>query len=423
MILVKTSFRCSWNFLKRYFKYRGDLNMFGKLPPKVFFLSVFLVFIISGVSITQEDEMRMRARDLGIEAGILKPGKFNAITDVEGVKVGSVSLIEGNNIRTGVTAILPYDGNIFQQKVPGAVYVINAFGKSVGLPQIEELGTIETPILLTNTLNVPLVADALIEYVINLPGNERVGSVNPVVGETNDGYLNDIRGRHVSKEHVFEAINKASSGPVEEGSVGAGTGTSCLGFKGGIGTSSRILTQSLGGYTVGVLVQTNFGGILRINGAPVGRELKRYYLSGRLNYQVDGSCMIIVATDAPLTPRNLKRLAKRCSQALGRVGSFTSNGSGDYVIAFSTNLSGRVPYRHRERTREVELMYNDNLSPLFLACVEATEEAIYNSMFMAKTITGRGGNQVKAIPITEVKKILEKYNALHWNEKLPAYKE
>jgi len=365
----------------------------------------------------------MRARDLGVEVGILKPGKYNAITDVEGVRVGSVTLIKGDNIRTGVTAILPHGGNIFQDKVPAAVYVINAFGKSVGLPQIEELGNIETPIILTNTLNVPIVADALIEYIINLPGNENVGSVNPVVGETNDGYLNDIRGRHIKKEDVFEAIRKAHSGPVEEGSVGAGTGTSCLGFKGGIGTSSRVLPKSMGGYTVGVLVQTNFGGILRINGAPVGRELNRYAYSNRLNYQLDGSCMIIIATDAPLSPRNLKRLAKRSMEALGRVGSFSSNGSGDYVIAFSTNLSGRVPYRHKERTRNVELLYNNNISPLFLAVVEATEEAIYNSMFMAKTIIGKNGHKVEAIPLEKVKKILEKYNALKWSEKLPTYKD
>jgi len=383
---------------------------------------ILLALVIFGNSVfCQETEKRMRARDIGIEIGILKPGKYNAITDVEGVLVGSETLIEGENVRTGVTAILPHGGNIFQEKVPAAVYVINAFGKSVGLPQIEELGNIETPILLTNTLNVPLVADALIEYVIGLPGNERVGSVNPVVGETNDGYLNDIRNRHVRKEHVFAALKKVSSGPVEEGSVGAGTGTSCLGFKGGIGTSSRILPVSLGGYTVGVLVQTNFGGNLTINGAPVGRELGRYSYANRLNYETDGSCMIIVATDAPLTPRNLKRLAKRCTQALGRVGSFTSNGSGDYVIAFSTERSGRIPYRTRERARNVELLYNDSLSPLFLACMEATEEAIYNSMFMATTITGRDGHRVEAIPVEQVKQVLEKYNVLYWNKNLPPF--
>ncbi|MFC1557227.1 P1 family peptidase [candidate division KSB1 bacterium] len=370
---------------------------------------------------------RKRPRDLGIDIGILQPGQWNAITDVEGVKVGHTTLIEGDNIRTGVTVIVPHDGNLFREKVPGAVYVGNAFGKAIGFTQVEELGNIETPVALTGTLNIWRVADGLVSYMLDTQENRNVGSINPVVGETNDGGLNDIRGRHVNAGHVAEALRNASGGPVEEGNVGAGTGTRCLGFKGGIGTSSRVLPEGSGGYTVGVLVQTNFGGILTINGAPVGRELDQFYSPRGLGdnsgneseYEVDGSCMIVIATDAPLSARNLKRLAKRSYLAFGRVGSFSSNGSGDYSIAFSTNPAVRIAGGQGPERNTVDID-NNSMSPLFLAVVEATEEAIYNSMFMATDMTSRG-RTVHAIPIDETVKILEKYNALKWNSRLNPY--
>jgi D-aminopeptidase len=356
--------------------------------------------------------------------GVLKPGPLNAITDVEGVRVGHVTIWRGDSVRTGVTAILPHGGNLFQEKVPAAIYVGNGFGKLAGVTQVEELGTLETPILLTNTLSVPQVADALIQYMLSLPGNEEVRSVNPVVGETNDGWLNDIRGRHVRKEDVFAAIEGATAGPVEEGSVGAGTGTRALGFKGGIGTSSRRLPDRLGGWTVGVLVQSNYGGILEINGAPVGRELGVYSYRDRLRYaDGDGSCMIVVATDAPLSARNLKRLARRAMLGLAKTGSFSSNGSGDYVIAFSTARALRQPYSPEQRSRQVELLYNDAMSPLFLAVVEATQEAVYNSLFKATTVVGRAGHRAEAIPIDKVVEICRKYNALNWSKLLPSWKE
>lgn len=367
------------------------------------------------------DTIRPRAREVGIEVGILKPGPWNAITDVEGVKVGHVTLWEGDSVRTGVTVILPHGGNIFQEKVPAAVYVGNGFGKLTGYTQIEELGTIETPIVLTNTLNVPLVADAVVEYVLSQKGNEGVCSVNPVVGETNDGWLNDIRGRHVKKEHVFKAIKGAKSGPVEEGCVGAGTGTICFGFKGGIGTSSRVLPKSRGGYMVGVLLQSNFGGVLEINGAPVGRELGRFYMSKDIPSQEGGSCMIVVATDAPLSPRNLKRLAKRAILGLAKTGSFSSNGSGDYVIAFSTHKSGRQPHAPEEKTRSVELLYNRWMSPLFLAVMEATQEAVYNSLFKATTVKGIKGHVAEALPIDRTLEICRRYNILNWHKRLPPW--
>ena len=361
---------------------------------------------------------RGRARDYNITTGILSTGNWNAITDVPGVKVGHQSVDNGDNIRTGVTAILPHSGNIFQDKVAAAVYIGNGFGKMMGISQIQELGNIETPILLTNTLNAPKVADALIDYMINLPGNENIKSINSIVGETNDGGLNDIRGRHVQKEHVLQALRNASSGAVKEGNIGAGVGTECLGFKGGIGTSSRILPKSKGGYTVGVLVQTNFGGVLNINGAPVGRELMNYYMmEPKEKYKADGSCMIIIATDAPLSSRNLERLAKRSYIAFGNVGGFTSNGSGDYSIAFSTHPSTRVPYNHQEKkVLKTEDLHNDELSPLFMAVWEATEEAILNSMFAAEDMIGINRNEVKALPIPETLEILKKYNALHHHE-------
>src|SRR6266536_31323 len=284
---------------------------------------------------------RPRARDLGIIVGILPTGALNAITDVAGVLVGHTTITRGDTIRTGVTAVLPHNGNLFRQKVPGAIFVGNGFGKLMGSSQVDELGEIETPIMLTSTLSVPRVADSLVSYSLALPGNEDVQSVNPLVAETNDGFLNDIRGRHISPDDVVSAIKNAKGGPVEEGCVGAGTGTVAFGFKGGIGTSSRKLPEKLGGYTVGVLVQTNFGGVLTMAGAPVGRELGRYYLREELQQEGsptdrgNGSVMIVVATDAPVEARNLRRMASRAMLGLGRTGSAGSNGSGDYVIAFS----------------------------------------------------------------------------------------
>ncbi len=371
---------------------------------------IFVVILFS-FSASCNSQNQLRTRDLGIEPGILTPGNLNAITDVEGVSVGQKTLIVGDSIRTGVTVIMPHQGNIFQQKVPAAVFVGNGFGKALGFTQIEELGNIETPIALTNTLNVFLVANSLIDYTLSIPGNAGIRSVNPVVGETNDGWLNDVRGRHVKSKHVFEAIKSASTKSVEEGNVGAGTGTRCLGFKGGIGTSSRVLPANKGGYTVGVLVQTNFGGILRINGAPVGEELNNYYMANDVPYVVDGSCMIIIATDAPLSARNLKRLAKRSFLAFGVVGSFSSNGSGDYSIAFSTNPAVRIPYSSKQMERIIPEVSNNNMSPLFLAVVEATEEAIYNSLFMATKMSGQKGRVMEALPIEKTLEIMDKYKA------------
>lgn len=365
----------------------------------IFFLTLSLTFF------SAEDRPRMR--EFGIETGIIEPGEWNAITDVAGVKVGQVTLIEGENIRTGVTAILPHAGNIYQNKVPAAVYVANGYGKLTGYTQIEELGTIETPVILTNTLSVPTAANALIGYTLSLPGNERVDSVNAVVGETNDGWLNDIRGRHVKTEHVIEAIKKAQSGPVEEGCVGAGTGTTCYGYKGGIGTASRKLPESRGGYTVGVLVQTNHGGVLQISGFPVGIRLGNYYMSRDLEDLPEGSCMIVVATDAPLDSRNLKRLAKRALLGIARTGGFYSSGSGDYAVAFSTAEGLRVPHRSPSPTKQIEILRNRNLSPLFLAAAEAAEEAILNSLFKARDMEGKDGSKVEALPLDKLKKIME----------------
>jgi len=366
----------------------------------------FLAFIFLGTTFVSS-EHRPRVREFGIQTGILEPGPLNAITDVAGVRVGQVTLIQGEEVRTGVTAILPHGGNLFQEKVPGAIYVANGFGKLTGITQVEEMGSIETPVILTNTLSVPTAADAVLDFILSLPGNESVGSVNPVVGETNDGYLNDIRGRHVRKEHVIKAIRKASPGPVEEGCVGAGTGTSCYGWKGGIGTSSRRLPESRGGYTVGVLVQTNHGGIFQINGYPVGVKLGNYYMKRYLDEPSEGSCMVVVATDAPLDPRNLKRLAKRALLGIPRTGGFYSNSSGDYAIAFSTAKRVRIPHRSREKTRKIEILRDSLMSPLFLAAAEACEEAILNSMFKATTMKGRDGHIREALPLEKVKEILE----------------
>ena len=359
-------------------------------------------------------EERPRAREIGLRIGVLGTGRLNAITDVAGVKVGQTTVIRGDSIRTGVTAILPHAGNLFREKVPGAIVVGNGFGKLMGSTQVNELGEIETPILLTNTLNVPRVADALIDWMLGLPGNEEVRSINPVVGETNDGYLNDIRGRHLGREEVFAALRSASDGMVGEGCVGAGTGTVAFGFKGGIGTSSRLTPQSLGGYTVGVLVQSNYGGILTIDGAPVGQRLGQYYLreetsggdrtSGIEKNRPDGSIIIVVATDAPLDHRQLRRLGERALLGLGRTGSSASNGSGDYVIAFSTAESNRL--RTGETVRAMRTLANDALSPLFQAVIEATEEAIYNSLFRATSMSGFRDHRVEALPLARTIEIL-----------------
>src|SRR5438552_10540546 len=368
---------------------------------------------------------RPRARDAGVIIGVLSPGPLNAITDVGGVAIGHTTLNRGDNIRTGVNAILPHNGNLFREKVPGAVFIGNAFGKLAGSTQVNELGEIKTPIMLTSTLNVPRVADATIDYMLALPGNEDVQSINPLVGETNDGYLNDIRGRYVGREEVFAAIRNAHAGSVEEGAVGAGTGTVAFGFKGGIGTASRKLPQTLGGYTIGVLVQTKFGGILAINGAPAGRELGQYYLkeqlssgpknttSLELSNAADGSVIIVIATDAPIDHRNLQRLAARSMMGLARTGAAGSNGSGDYAIAFSTapELRIRTTAIEPKSKSTVALLSNEAMSPLFLAVIEATEEGIYNSQFRATTTTSRGHTE-GALPIDRTLEILRRHGAL-----------
>ncbi len=355
---------------------------------------------------------KKRVRELGIKIGVMEPGQKNAITDVQGVRVGHFTLVKGEDVRTGVTVILQHEGNIFQEKVPAAIYIGNGFGKLTGISQVKELGNIETPIVLTNTLSVLTAADALIDYTLDIAGNKNVRSVNPVVGETNDGFLNDIRGRHIKKEHVLTAIGNATPGKVEEGVVGAGAGTICFGFKGGIGTSSRILPKSLGGYIVGVLVQSNFGGVLQIDGVPVGEELNQYYLNRRLNHDPDGSCMIIVATDAPLSPRNLERLAKRAMLGLAKTGGISSNGSGDYVIAFSTAENVRMSYHSETPLFSSLVLRNDRMSPLFMAVIEATEEAILNSLFMAETVTGKDGHKADCLPVKEVLTLMKQYNRL-----------
>ncbi len=385
--------------------------------------SLFAIWLllVATSAVFGQTETRPRVRDLGVKVGVLPPGPLNAITDVAGVKVGQTTLIRGDNIRTGVTAILPHGGNLYKERVPGAVFLGNAYGKLAGSTQVNEMGEIETPIVLTSTDSVPRVADAVIGYVFGVKGNENVLSVNPVVGETNDGYLSDIRSRPIAAEDVFGAINNAADGPVEEGAVGAGTGTVAFGWKGGIGTSSRRLPVSLGGYTVGVLVQTNFGGNLIIAGVPVGNELGEFYPkisageykgpgNGAWAAAVDGSCMIVVATDAPLEHRNLSRLAGRAMMGLARTGSSESNGSGDYVIAFSSSPDVRIE-ASEPLYRPKELLSNDSMSPLFEAVIEATEEAIYNSMFRAHDMTGNG-HTVKALPLEETIDLLKKHNAI-----------
>ena len=359
---------------------------------------------------------RPRARAIVRELGVFDPGPLNAITDVAGVKVGHTTIIEGENVRTGVTAILPHGGNLFQEKVAGGVFVGNAFGKLAGSTQVEELGTIETPIVLTNTLSVGTAVEAVVAYTLAQEGNAEVRSVNALVGETNDGALNDIRGQHVKRQHVIEAIKKATDGPVAEGSVGAGTGTICYGWKGGIGTSSRKLPPRYGGFTVGVLAQTNFGGVLTMGGAPVGRELGRYsYMPpsspGRSGGEGDGSCMIIVATDAPIDARDLRRVAARAVFALARTGSSFSNGSGDFAIAFTTSPELRVKIGGGDLPRRA-ILPTDAVSPIFQATLEATEEAVYNSLLQATKVSHRKvqGIEIDAIPVDRVMQILKKYS-------------
>ncbi len=373
------------------------------------------MLLLSALS-TASDEaaQRPRVRDLGIAIGVLPPGPLNAITDVAGVRVGHRTLVEGDSIRTGVTAVLPHPGNVFKSKVPVAIVVGNGFGKLVGSTQVEELGAIETPILLTNTLSVFAVADALASHLLALAENAQVRSINPVVAETNDGYLNDIRAMRVRREDVVAAVTDARDGPVPEGSVGAGTGTRCFGFKGGIGTSSRRLPAKLNGHTVGVLVQTNFAGILTVNGAPLGKELGGYFLQEVVEDRRDqgGSCIIVVATDAPLDARQLRRLAARALLGLAGVGSSMTHGSGDYAIAFSTAESVRVTDGDGQTTRTVTLLRDEALSPLFQAAREATEEAVLNSLLRATTVTGFQGRTAEAVPVDRFIELCRRYGVI-----------
>ena len=378
----------------------------------------FLILMLAVVSAASgENTGRVRAREIGIEVGVMNPGPLNAITDIAGVTVGHTTLVRGNDVRTGVTAVLPHGENMYLEKVPAAMYVGNGYGKLAGFTQVEELGTIETPIVLTNTLSVGTAVTAVVKYTLEQPGNENVRSVNAVVGETNDGYLNDIRGMHVTEDDVISAIKTAKPGPVDEGCVGAGTGTRAFGYKGGIGTASRRVHGGDGGsYTVGVLVQTNYGGILDINGAPVGRELKKIERNNKVQRDGEGSCMIVIATDAPLCSRNLKRLAKRAVLGLSRTGSEMGNGSGDYVIAFSTAY--RIPHSGIRLLQVPPLLPNNAMTPFFRAVVEATQEAVYNSMFMATTVEGYKGHTTHAIPLDEVVKICKQYNVLNLQQKM-----
>ncbi len=366
--------------------------------------------LVSSLLLSYPLSAQNRFRDLDIEIGVLRPGPLNAITDVPGVKVGQVTIIEGDHIRTGVTALLPHDGNLFQEKVPAAIHIGNGFGKLAGYTQVKELGNLETPIVLTNTLSVATAVNAIVGYTLEQKDNTQVRSVNAVVGETNDGYLNDIRGRHVKEAHVLQAIQTATGGKVEEGSVGAGTGTVCFGFKGGMGTSSRVLPEKSGGYTVGVLVQSNFGGVLQVAGVAVGKQLGQY--ANSFKYAVDGSCMMVVMTDAPLSSRNLERLAKRAMLGLAKTGGIASNGSGDYVIAVSTAKECRIPYQTDQKTTTVPLLRNEGMTPLFLAVIEATEEAILNSLFAATDMSGYLNRTVKAIPKEKIIALLKKEGKL-----------
>jgi D-aminopeptidase len=384
-----------------------------------------LLVVLLAPPLAAQQAPRPRARDTGVVVGILPTGPLNAITDVAGVRVGQVTIAAGDSVNTGITAILPHGGNLFREKVPAAISVGNGFGKLTGIAQVRELGEIESPIVLTCTLCVPRAADAVLSYLLALPGNETVQSINAVVGETNDGGLNDIRRRPITGADVLEAIRSAREGPVEEGSVGAGRGTIAFGWKGGIGTSSRRLPSGLGGWTVGVLVQTNFGGVLQILGAPVGQRLGRYFLQGQLSAigdqpsavsrqpsEADGSIMIVVATDAPLDPRGLERLAQRAFLGVARTGSPMTNGSGDFAIAFSTSQSvRRGPLAPGQLTRSTETVTNDAVSPLFEAVVEATEEAILNSLFRAQSVRGPRGT-IAALPLDSVLSILREYRVI-----------
>lgn len=375
----------------------------------------------ASVGLCQSDSQRPRAREAGLVTGIFTPGEFNAITDVAGVRVGHATVIEGDDIRTGVTAIIPAPGNLYTDPIPAAVYVGNGYGKLIGVTQIRELGEIESPILLTCTLCVWSAANALKDWLYEQPGMGQ-HTINPVVGETNDGGLNNMWADPVQHDEVYAALASASDGPVAEGSVGAGVGTQAFGWKGGIGTSSRVLPATLGGYSVGVLVQTNFGGMMTMNGAPVGRELGTYAYREALpatddGDRDDGSIMIVLATDAPLGARALERLSLRAIMGLARTGSFASNGSGDYVIAFSTNPAVRKPRESNGPVAIAELT-NGDMSPLFAATVEATEEAIYNAIFKATTITSSRG-ELRAVPIPDLLQILEKHQALHWDRLVP----
>lgn len=366
---------------------------------------VLFAFFFSYRSIAQTK----RVRDFGIDIGVFKTGKLNAITDVPGVKVGHFTLNKGTDIHTGVTAILPHSENIFQNKVPAAIYIGNGFGKLAGYSQVEELGNMETPIVLTNTLAVGPAIEALIDYTFSFPENVNVKSVNAVVGETNDGGLNDIRARKLTRENMLQSLAAAKGGPVEEGNVGAGTGTQCLSFKGGIGTSSRVLPKSKGAYTVGVLVQSNFGGVLQINGIPVGKELGKHKFSNlNQEYKEDGSCMMVVMTDAPLNAKNLKRLAARAMLGLSRTGGMAANGSGDYVIAVSTAKELRIPHNSNMSSETFTVLRNNDLDLVFQATIEATEEAILNSLFAAKTMEGFQNSRAEAIPLDLVLKLIKK---------------
>ncbi len=365
---------------------------------KIFITAAFFIYVF--VLEVSDVFAQKRLRDYGIETGIFKTGEYNAITDVPGVTVGHVTKIGGDDMRTGVTAIIPHQGNIFKNKVPAAIYVGNGFGKLAGVTQVQELGNIETPIILTNTLNVAEGISALVEYTLAQPGNEYVRSVNAVVGETNDGKLNNIRARYVTKEDVLEALKSAKGGPVGEGCIGAGTGTVSFGFKGGIGTSSRVLPQSLGGYTVGVLVQSNYGGVLEIAGVQVGQLLGQYQFQESVMQDVDGSCMMVVITDAPVDARNLERMAKRAMMGLAKTGGIASNGSGDYVIALSVYHDNLID--EKTSVYEPKLLHNDDMSPLFLATIEATSEALWNALFAAEDTEGYNGVKIKALPVEKV---------------------
>jgi len=380
-------------------------------------LSALTLLCVTPFALAQSDS-RPRAREAGVVVGVFQPGELNAITDVDGVRVGHTTVIEGDDIRTGVTAIIPAPGNLYTHPIPAWIYTGNGYGKMVGETQVREFGEIETPILLTCTLCVWSAANALKQWMYEQPGMGE-HTLNPIVGETNDARVNNMWADPIQKEEVYAALNSASAGPVQEGSVGAGTGTQAFGWKGGIGTSSRVLPAQLGGYTVGVLVQTNYGGALSINGAPVGRELGSYAYRDFLEPvadtdKEDGSIMMVVATDAPLTARNLDRVARRAMMGLARTGSFASNGSGDYVIAFSTNPNVRKP-RVSEVPVPLEVLVNESMTPLFAATAEATEEAIYNAIFKATTISSSRG-ELRAIPLEDLMRVLEKYQSLNWDQ-------